>query len=159
MTSDTPNRAALIETPLGGTSPDRALDAILATLHSTPEPDFDLIMELGSGPLEALFHQGHEAPLWTRIERLARNDLRFRRALSVAWAFESPMFARRDALLDELGERRAVTVRFVAEPNTFEDTDGFAWRALEVDGLAEGSGLAQTLRAIADVIDRSATPS
>ena len=155
MTTGTPNRAARIETPLGGSSPDETLDAIITALHSTPEPDFDLIMEVGSGPLEALFHQGHEAPLWTRIERLARNDLRFRRALSVSWAYDSPMLERRDALLDELGERRAVTVRFVAEPHTFDDADGFEWRALEVDGVGEGSSLAQTLRAIADVIDRS----
>ena len=162
MTTETPDRAALIETERGRVSPGsapetpvQALDAIVTTLHSTPEPDFELIMEVGSGPLEALLRQGHEEMLWPRIERLARDDERFRRALSVAWAYDSPMLARRDALLAELGEHREVTLRFVAEPNTFDDADGFEWRALEVKGVPAGSGLAQTLRAIADVIEGS----
>ena len=163
MTTETPDRAALIETERGRISPGstpetpvQALEAIVTTLNSTPEPNFDLILEVGSGPLETLLRQGHEEMLWPRIERLARDDPRFRRALSVAWAYDSPMLARRDALLSELGEHRAVTLRFVAEPNSFEDADGFAWRALEVSGVPEGAGLAQTLRAIADVIEGSA---
>ena len=66
--------------------------------------DDDEIMMIGIGPLETLFHQGHEDLLWPRIERLARSDEKFRRALKACWAFESPRFDDRRRLLEELAK-------------------------------------------------------
>jgi hypothetical protein len=62
--------------------PDEALTEIVSILNSTAAPDFDLIAEVGVGPLESLFLQGHEDALWPRVEQLAREDERFRRALA-----------------------------------------------------------------------------
>lgn len=59
---------------------------------------------IGVGPLEVLFHQGHEDLLWPDIERLARSDPRFCRALASTWAYASPRYEDRQALLNELGE-------------------------------------------------------
>ena len=68
------------------------------------ELDAHEIAMIGVGPLEVLFHQGHEDLLWPEIERLARSDPRFRRALASTWAYDSPRYDDRQALLRELGE-------------------------------------------------------
>jgi hypothetical protein len=71
-----------------------------------------VISRLGVGPRESLFHHGHEEELRPQIEDLARRDERFRRALASAWAYDSAMFERREALLAELGSiRRGLHVR------------------------------------------------
>jgi hypothetical protein len=134
-------------------SPDDVLDEIVSIIHSTAEPDFDLIAEVGVGPLEQLFHEGHEEHLWPRLEQLARDDSWFRRALGAVWAFSSPCFAERERLLAELGEYREVTLRFVIRPRTFDDADGFDWRSYRVDALPEHADLASFLRGIARRID------
>ena len=57
---------------------------------------------------------------------------------------------------EEVGEFRHVTVRFVAQPLTFNDADGFFWRAVEVDGLPLSRQLAALLHGIAEWMeDRS----
>lgn len=66
--------------------------------------DDQALVILAVGPLESFFHQGHEEELWPEVERLAREDPVFRRALRHCWAFESPMFERRERLLVELAE-------------------------------------------------------
>jgi hypothetical protein len=139
-------------------SPDDALREIVSALHSTEAPDFDLITRIGVGPLETLFHQGFEQALWPEVERLAREDERFRRALGTVWGFSSPMFGQREALLRELGEYRTVTVRFTVEPRTFEETDGYQWRRVEVDGISERPHLGRILRDIADHVDHWGDP-
>ena len=78
-----------------------------------------MISHLGVGPLESLFHRGHKEDLWPEIEQLARHDERLRRALASSWAYDSPMFERREALLAELGESQAVQVSFVVYPEDF----------------------------------------
>jgi hypothetical protein len=135
------------------TTPEEELDAIVASINSSPEPDFVAIEEAGAGPLETLFLFGHEEALWHHIERLAREDERFRRALSVVWAFDSPLYERRQQLLRELGEHRPVTVRLTLVPRTFDDTDGFTWRDFEVEGVPERPHLAAILRGIAAHLD------
>jgi hypothetical protein len=82
--------------------PDALLDQILAQLHAHAD-DEDAVMMIGVGPLETLFHRGFESQLWPRIEQLARDDGTFRVALASVWAYNSPMFDRRRALLGELG--------------------------------------------------------
>ncbi len=138
---------------IGRATPDEVLDEIVATIDATPEPDFELIALAGAGPLESLFDDGYEDALWTRVETLARGNERFRRALSNVWAWDSAFFERREQLLRELGEHRQVTLRFVAEPRTFDDSDGFEWRAYEVEGISERPFLAALLRSIADQLD------
>ena len=54
-----------------------------------------------AGELENLLRH-HEEELWPEIERLARENVRFRRALSAAWAYDSPVFEQRNELLEEL---------------------------------------------------------
>jgi hypothetical protein len=66
--------------------------------------DRDAIKTIGVGPLETLFHQGHEDRLWVRIEHLARTDPRFRHALASTWAAGSTRFDDRQRLLRDLGE-------------------------------------------------------
>jgi hypothetical protein len=87
----------------GMTGVGDALDEILALLHSTEDSDPELILDVGCGVLESLLFE-HEEELWPRIERLARDDVRFREALAAVWAYDSPAFERREALLAELGE-------------------------------------------------------
>jgi hypothetical protein len=84
---------------------DRAgtLAAIVQEIHSHGD-DADFVSMMGVGPLESLFHQGHGEALWPEVERLARTDPLFRRALRSVWAYDSPEFDRREALLAELPE-------------------------------------------------------
>ena len=84
--------------------PEVALDHVVWMLQATPESDAERINAIGCGPLETLFHKGYEDRLWQSIERLAREDVRFRRALASAWAYQSPRYADRRALLEQLGE-------------------------------------------------------
>jgi hypothetical protein len=142
----------MMELMAGRISAVDALNEIVVTLHSTAEPDITRIRYIGTGPLESLCHQGFEEALWPAIEPLARADERFRRALSCVWAYDSPLFERRDALLEELGEHQTITVRFVIEPRTFDASDGYEWRALEVDDRLSSSQLGDLLRRIADRI-------
>lgn len=100
------------------TTSAQALDQIVARLHSTPEPDPELILDVGCGVLESLLFE-HEEELWPTIERLAREDVRFRRALAAVWAYDSPAFERREALLAELGEFQTVAVSFVVQAEDF----------------------------------------
>jgi hypothetical protein len=85
-------------------TPEVALDHVVMMLHSTGEDDPRRVGRIGCGPLENLFHKGYEDGLWSRIEQLARDDPLFRRALASAWAYRSPRYADRRALLEELGE-------------------------------------------------------
>lgn len=62
------------------------------------------ISMIGVGPLENLFHDGFEDWLWPDIERHARSDPKFRRALASSWAYRSSRFNDRRDLLAELGE-------------------------------------------------------
>jgi hypothetical protein len=77
--------------------------SIVHQIRAAAEDD-QAIMMLAVGPLEPFFHQGHEEDLWPEVERLAREEPVFRRALRQCWAYESPMFVRRERLLEELGE-------------------------------------------------------
>jgi hypothetical protein len=135
-------------------SADDALSEIASTLRSTVDPDPELIEHSGSGPLESLFHGGHEEELWPRIEQLAREDERFRRALSAVWAYDSPMFDQREALLEELGEFWQVRVSFVVYPKDFSVPPLLAHRAVAVDGEVPGGQLPNMLRRIADLYER-----
>jgi hypothetical protein len=136
-------------------TPDEQLTEIVSTLHSTAEPDFDLIAEVGVGPLETLFLFDHEDALWPRIEQLARDDERFRHALAAVWAFRSARFEEREALLEELGAHEAVTLRILIQRRTFDPQDGYEWRSFKLDGLPEGAQLANLLRGIASHIDQA----
>jgi uncharacterized protein DUF6869 len=105
-------------------------DVVLDALRRAGDDD-DQVMMIGAGALESLFHRGFEEALWPRIEEQARRDPVFRRALLTTWAYDSPMFARRKALLQELGESQAITVTFVAPPEGLPHTTGYSWRAFE----------------------------
>ena len=86
-------------------SPEARLDRVERMLEGLDlEADAQAIATIGVGPLETLFHQGHEERLWARIEHLARTDLNFRRALAATWAYGSPRFEDRRRLLQNLGE-------------------------------------------------------
>ena len=88
-----------------GADPENTLRDIVSELNSQPEPSEKAISMIGIGPLESLLHLGVGDRLWPEIERLARSDPRFRRALSYVWAYDSPEFERREQLLEELGEQ------------------------------------------------------
>lgn len=128
---------------------DEDLRSIVERLHSTAEPDPDLVREVGAGVLENLIRDHGEA-LWPEIERLARADPIFRRALASVWAYDSPEFGRREALLAELGEHSSVMVRFVVEPEDFSPVGRLNWRAVEIQGEPPGGQLSRLLREIAD---------
>jgi hypothetical protein len=138
---------------LGRTAPSDMLAELVKVLYSTDEPDPDLCSEVGCGDLESLLRD-HETALWPEVERLARTDIRFRRALASVWAYESPEFERRSALLAELGESHSVTVRFVVAPNDFAAMPRVSWRAVEVEGDPRGRQLGRLLREIADWYER-----
>ncbi len=136
-------------------SPREFLERIAAVLNSTPDPDEDLIRWIGCGELEELVRD-HGNELWPDIERLACTDRRFRRALRSVWAYESPEFQRRDALLRELGEFRTTWVRFVVEPQGLSERPALSWRAVELEGSVSRADLAPLLRSIADWCEREA---
>ena len=134
------------------TPEEEALEELVAELHSTPEPDIDLVTDVGCGDLENLLRD-HEVELWPRIEALARVDVRFRRALASVWAYESPALDRRTALLAELGEMTEVTVGFTVEPDDFSDDPPLSWRAYSSDATVPKPRLAAVLRSIATWLD------
>ena len=84
-------------------TPSAALSRILADIHAHAD-DSDFIDNVGCGPLESLFHQGHGEEVWSEVETLARTDPLFRRALRSVWAYSSPEYDRREALLAELSD-------------------------------------------------------
>ena len=103
MSEDHAQRDIHVRFIAGITDVGDALDEIVALLHSTEDPDPELMLDVGCGVLESLLFE-HEEELWPKIERLARDDVRFREALAAVWAYDSPAFERREALLAELGE-------------------------------------------------------
>lgn len=129
------------------------LDELVARLDATQEPNADLSSEIGCGDLEELI-RSNGVRLWPRIERLARANVRFRRALRSVWAYDSPEFERRERLLEELGEFKRVSIRFVVEPDEFGDDSPLSWRAVEVEGGVPARRLAPILRSIADWAER-----
>lgn len=134
-------------------TPAEALAHLVEVLHTTDDPDPDLCLEVGCGDLESVLRD-HESELWDEVERLARNDVRFRRALSSVWAYDSPEVERRTALLAELGEQREITVRFTVEPADFSADPRLSWRAFECGGGITNRRLAEALRRVAEWLDR-----
>jgi hypothetical protein len=128
------------------------LRSIVERLHSTPDPDPEVVVEVGVGDLENLVRD-HGDELWPEIERLARSDPRFRRALACVWAYDSPEYDRRKALLAELGEHGTVTLRFVIQPQDFSSVPRLSWRAVEIENEPPGGQLSRLLREIADWYD------
>jgi hypothetical protein len=84
-------------------SPTDALAEIVDDIHRHAD-DAEYIERVGVGPLESLFHQGYGEELWPEVERLARSDVLFRRALNQVWAYSSAEYARRQALLQEFAD-------------------------------------------------------
>ncbi len=139
-------------------SADEILTRIVAIVNATPEPNEDLLSWVGCGELENLIRDAGKE-LWPRIERLARKDVRFRRALRSVWAYDSPEFERRQALLGELGEFRTTWVRFVVEPTDLSEKPDLSWRAVELEGSVSRRQLAPLLRSIADWCERDGIAS
>lgn len=133
--------------------PAELLAEVVAMLDSTPEPDVELIAYVGVGALEEIVRQ-HGMELWEEIESLARENVRFRRAMRSVWAYDSPEFERRIRLLGELGEWRPVQVSFVVEPSDLPAGFRVAWRTLEIRGEISPNELARVLREIADQVER-----
>jgi hypothetical protein len=138
-------------------TPAELLTRLVEQLHEPAEPDSALCREIGAGNLESLLRD-HESELWPEIERLARTDVRFRRALSGVWAYDSPECERREALLAEVGEAREITVRFTVEPDDFSADPELSWRAFESEGLIPEQRLAEVLRSLAEWLDSPSGP-
>jgi hypothetical protein len=134
--------------------PSELLAEAVAILDATLEPDLDLIGSVGAGALETLI-RNHGGELWLEIERLARRNIRFRRALRSVWAYDSPEYERRSRLLGELGEWWPVEVRFVVEPEGLSGGSRLSWRARQVRGAIAPEELARILREIADNVERT----
>jgi len=134
-------------------SPNELLTRIVAVVNATPEPNEELLSWVGCGELENLIRDAGKE-LWPRIEKLARKDARFRRALRSVWAYDSPEYERRHALLEELGEFRTTWVRFVVERTDLSENPGLSWRAVELEGSVSRRQLAPLLRSIADWCER-----
>jgi hypothetical protein len=62
-----------------------------------------------------------------------------------SWAYDSPEFERRKRLLEELGEFRRVSIRFVVESDDFSDDSPLSWRAVELEGGVPARRLAPLL--------------
>ena len=133
--------------------PEDVLAELVDRLHATEEPDFEVISDVGCGELENLI-RGHGVELWPEVERLARADPVFRRALRSVWAYDSPEFERRDQLLGELGEHWPVLVRFVVQPDDFLPEPRVSWRAVQIEGEPPAGQLGRLLREIADWYER-----
>jgi hypothetical protein len=132
--------------------PEEELHELVERLHSSPELDFDLILDIGCGDLENLISD-HGENLWPEVEHLARSDRIFQRALRFVWAYDSPEFARRKELLGERGEHWPVTLRFVVEPDDFRPEPRVSWRAVEIEAEPPAGQLSRILREIADWYD------
>lgn len=129
------------------------LEWYVTVLHEADDPD-GAALDLGCGELESLLH-AHEDELWPEVERLARADPVFRRALSSVWAYHSPRYEQRSALLEELGEWRSTWIRFVVEPTKIGQDSPLSWRAVELEGSVSKPDLAVLLRSLADWCERS----
>lgn len=146
-------RTLLPDLLLGRMAASDMLIELVRVLHTTDEPDPGLCSEVGCGDLEGLLRD-HETELWPAVENLARTDLRFRRALASVWAYDSAQFDRRSALLADLGEVREVVVRFTVEPEDFSADPQLSWRAFEAEGIVTNRRLSETLRSVAEWLDR-----
>jgi hypothetical protein len=91
-------------------TPDEILDHVIRRLHEPTVLDEELCSLLGCGELENLI-RAHEDEIWLRIVEQATIDRRFRLALSCSWAFDSPHFAERCALLEELAAAPPISRR------------------------------------------------
>jgi hypothetical protein len=134
-------------------TPADHLNSLVERLNATPEPDADLILDIGCGELENLIRD-HEAELWPEIEDLARTDIRFRRAFGSAWAYDSPEYERRQWLLKELGEFSPASVHFILQREDFLPNSLVSWRAVRIEGEPAAGQLSRILREIADWYDR-----
>jgi len=143
----------LIDLFLQRASPRQLLGRLVERLHETPEPDPERCLDVGCGDLETLLRD-HETELWPEVEGLARSDIRFRRALAAVWAYDSERYEARTALLDELGERREITVRFTVAPEDFSSDPELSWRAFDSEGSISKDRLAEVLRRLADWLDQ-----
>lgn len=129
------------------------LSDIVGRLDAPIEPDARLAAEIGAGDLENLV-RAHGVQLWGQIEKLARTNIRFRRALRSVWAYDSPEYDRRTSLLEELGEFRHVGLSFVVESDDFDEDGALSWRAVQIEGGIPPARLAPVLRSIADWAER-----
>jgi hypothetical protein len=136
-------------------TPGDVLDGLVRQLHETSEPDEERCGDIGVGPLENLLRH-HELELWDEVERLARSDARFLRALAYVWAYSSPAFARRDALLTDLGEQWPESLEFVAIRRGFGSNERTDTRAIRHSGVLSEQAFAEVLRGIAESLERSA---
>jgi len=134
-----------------------ALDELARLIEEAPEDSADdLCLEIGCGDLETLLRRW-ELELWDEVERLARSSERFRRALRSVWAYDSPKFNERDALLWELSERRQFHLDAVVFPERLaEPGTDLGWRAIRPPGDIDFSELARLLRSMADWADQAA---
>jgi hypothetical protein len=99
--TEPPKRLPLTVEAILAEDPLETLAEIVVQLHAHADDD-EYISRMGFGPIESLLHQGHGDALWPHMEHLARTDPLFRRALRSTWAYDSPEYDRREALLDEL---------------------------------------------------------
>lgn len=129
------------------------LDWYVTVLNEADDPD-RAARQLGCGELEDLL-RAHEEELWPEVERLARADPVFRRALTSVWAYQSPMYEQRSALLEELGAWRSTWIRFVVQPTRIGQDSPLTWRAVELEGSVSKPDLAVLLRSLADWCERS----
>jgi hypothetical protein len=86
--------------------PHATLAQVVEELHG--DLDADGVMMVGVGPLESLLHQGHGEELWPELARLIRTDKIFRQALRATWAYSSPEYERREALLAAFAEEDGI---------------------------------------------------
>lgn len=116
----------------------------------------DLCGRIGAGRLERVLRK-NETELWDVIESLARSNPRFRRALSSVWAYGSPMFDRREALLAELGESRSLRIEATLYSRTLADPQrNLLWRGISFSPRIDFQELAILLRSMADWAERKA---
>jgi hypothetical protein len=135
-------RSILPDLILNRVAPTRLPEDLVKVLNSTDEPDPTLCRDVGCGDLESLLRE-NETALWSDVERLARMEVRFRRALSSVWAYDSPEYERRDSLLAELGEPREITMRFTVQHEDFSPNPVLSWRAFEAEGSITNRRLAE----------------
>ena len=132
-------------------TPQVWLEEIVRSLHALETPRD--VSKMGAGELEDLL-QDYEDQLWPEVVRLAENDTTFRHALAAVWAYQSPRFPDRVALLTGLGTFRKVHVEFIIFSSADEDDGGGSgWGDLVVEGNVSHMQLSAVLRRIANRLE------
>ena len=129
-----------------------ALNEVISMIRDLSAEDSIELRDIAVRALAPVLSRA-QASEWFRIEKEARSDSRFLRALAFAHEHAFSARERAAALLNELGERRPVQINFFVYPSGFGVEGQYDWSGLDIETQVNRFDLAALLRSIAHYLD------